>query len=111
MIYVFTRLRSKRWTSTPEEEARTSAVIAARMIYARGFQVAVPGKAPSSPPPREKEPKKASKREPKPYRVFTSRFDGWCRSCDDPFDVGEVVAWIKDRGCTHYDCRSFWEEG
>ena len=90
---------------TPEEEARTSAIIAARMIFASGLQIGASAEPPSktspSPPPRC----------PKPYRVFTSRFDGWCKSCGEPFDIGDRVAWVKGRGCTHYECRGFWEDG
>ena len=99
--------------NTPEEEARTSAVIAAKMIYSCGLEVNLKsqGKLPFD--ERQPKPKPKAPSKPKassPYRIITTKFDGWCKSCGDPFDVNDVVAWVKDRGCTHYDCRDFWDD-
>lgn len=97
---------------TPEEEARTSAAIAARMIYACGFVVELPVRTKQPPPPPETppQPKPRSPPKAKPYRVITSRWSGWCKSCGGAFEVDEAVAWIKGFGCTHYECRSFWDD-
>ena len=101
---------------TPEEEARTSATLAARLIYAHGYMVSYPATAPPPPPPPPPPPTAAPpassyawKQRAKPYRVITSKFSGWCKACGDSFDEGDVVAWYRGRGCTHYDCRSFWD--
>jgi hypothetical protein len=44
------------------------------------------------------------------YRDINSKFDGRCRSCQEPYEVGERIAWMPTVGATHFDCRDYWDD-
>ena len=87
------------------EEARTAALIAARMIRSSGLQLAAPGATPVSTPSAPPAPEwKRNERPPGGYRL-SSKFGGWCRQCGRRYDVGDAIWWAPGvRGAVHYAC-------
>jgi hypothetical protein len=72
-----------------EEERRTSAHLAARLIHERGLSVGAP----------ESETRWASEPEPEARRsIIRSRFETYCRACVSPIQIGELCAWRKGSG-------------
>lgn len=119
--------------NTPEEEARSAAVLAARMIYEHGFLIVSSEETPSVPAQPAVEPRAAAtaaataahvqriwdvvnKQSARFQRVqaglepqiMPSRYPGDCKSCGRPYAQGETVAWMPGRGVTHFDCRGYW---
>lgn len=120
--------------NTPEEEARSAAVIAARMIYENGFVLSGSDEEKTSVPPQpavepraaataaataahvqqiwnvfEKNQKNQTRfRRSEEYGLMASRYDGYCKACKRPYKRGEQVAVMVGRGATHYACREFW---
>jgi hypothetical protein len=106
--------------TTPTEEARTSAMIACKLIARDDLLAAAPaprasrpkrdpyedfyrgpnrGAWPPPPPPR-----------PKPdLRTIRARYGGTCHSCHRPFPEGAEVVWAKGKGSAHVACRAAWE--
>ena len=108
--------------TTPPEEARTSAHLAARLIVSHGFSIGAASHSngyaqPPPPPSPEERPKRSSSRE-KNYAVFSSKYRGRCVSCGSPYAIGDRIAWRRGEGTTHwrrgegtthYTCREFWD--
>ena len=99
--------------TTPAEEARTSAHLAARLIVSHGFSVGAAdhsnGHAKAPPPPPEEKPRARSSSREKNYAVFSSKYRGRCVSCAMPYAIGDRIAWRRGEGTTHYTCREFWD--
>lgn len=108
--------------STPEEEARSCAVMAVRLITEHHIALSLPTSPAASPslldiafrrgvvpfeapPDEDLEPTR-----PLNYAVLASRYAGNCRACGGRYDVGETIAYASARGATHYECRS-WHDG
>ena len=98
--------------TTPAEEARTSAHLAARLIVSHGFKIGLSnGHAPPPPPPPEEpRPRARSSGGMKNYAVFTNKYRGRCVSCGAPYAIGDRIAWRRGEGTTHYTCREFWDD-
>jgi hypothetical protein len=92
-----------------EEEARTSALVAVRLMKEHGLELVEGGRAP---PPRASAPvptEPSRERRPTPgtraQRMhIRSRFDGWCRLCGEMFRAGDLIAWARGRGAVHARC-------
>ena len=83
------------------EEARTAALIAARMIRSSGLQLAAPGASTASAPTAQWKP---NERPPGAY-LFPSKFGGWCTQCGGRFQVGCRIWWVPSRrGAIHFAC-------
>jgi hypothetical protein len=110
---------------TPEEEARTAGVIAARLIYryqiSIGNEIAAhsaSGPASSPSPPRtapSSVPNPAYSRDtswvPRRSVRILSRYPGWCQCCYGEYFEEHYIAWVKGEGATHWDCRDYWDNG
>jgi hypothetical protein len=121
--------------STPEEEARTAAILAVRLMHKLGLH---PSKSPAPTPARtpQRDPwgpvtdswpsvahprpgKRGKVRKPpapasngqvyvkEPVRI-RSNFPGICLGCGETFEGGETVWWLKSEGATHAECRGYW---
>lgn len=75
--------------STFPEEARSSALVAVKLIASSGFVLHDPAEARALPPG---------------WRVILSRFAAHCRVCGDSYDEGESVAWQRGKGAVHVAC-------
>lgn len=75
-------------SSPHEEEARSSAYKAAALI--REFQLDVVD------PVR--------RQQSGDWREIVSRYAGRCKTCHQPFDVGDLVFWRPGTGCIHEYC-------
>lgn len=80
-------------TSSSQEEARTAAFEAARLIRTHGLVITDKEPAPPPKPPRSPE-----------YRIIVTKYPGFCTVCCDPIEVGQVVAWARDMPVFHKDC-------
>ena len=84
-------------TSPNDNEARTAAILACSLIREHGLEICEPGtKAPPSIPAAETETTRRIK--------IRSRFNGWCRSCGEAYDAGDLIAWARDAGAVHVEC-------
>jgi len=85
------------------EEARTAALVAARLIRSSGMKLVTPGANAPAPAPTTPQPKP----NPRPngaYRI-SSRFAGWCRECGTRYRVGDPIWWHPSRsGAIHAAC-------
>jgi hypothetical protein len=88
--------------SPQEEEARTAALLASRLILEHGIQLTLGGQTVV----RGAEPCGAPVRPTNltAPRRMQSKFPGWCRACHAPFDVGADILWLKDVGAAHVAC-------
>ena len=50
-------------------------------------------------------------REARSYRLITAKFGGRCKACDERYNEGAEVAWVRAEGTTHKRCRSYWDGG
>lgn len=92
--------------SPVEEEARTAAWLACKLIRDNGLRVVgitpweprpyVEPAPPPSPPAESGDP-------PKERRI-TARFDSFCKACRKPIKKGEWVFWTKGFGAKHEAC-------
>ena len=94
--------------TTFEEEARSAALIAVRLI--RQYNLAlVPAhdarRAPPPPSPPAPPPPRRTRRPPHPeMRTIRAKFPGFCRVCRTHWTVDEWIAWVPKEGATHLDC-------
>lgn len=91
-----------------EQEARTSAFLACKLIREHGFRVVEASARDrdepySPPPPPPSPPEEEAKPAPKP-RVIQARFGARCRACGQWCDEGSTIWWKRGVGCTHYEC-------
>lgn len=109
--------------STPEEEARTSALIAAKLIKSSGLEVTTPkgsGPSASTKPPQTDEDdrweaiRRQSHRRRRQREVtwvlLVSAYRGRCKSCRLHYEAGDEICWRRGSGATHFDCRSYWDD-
>ncbi len=109
-----------------QEEARTAAVTAARLIKREGFVVEIkkPGLSPieevldeltragphrrwpeAGPSPRGRSP--AKKKAPTTDHILTAKAAGFCSECGDAYPKGARVVWqAKERRIVHRECHS-----
>lgn len=97
--------------NTPPEEARTSAMIACRIIA--DHRLLDPQPEAKRSPWTKSEPPKASgwtrppsNPPPSPkseWKRFVSKFDGRCKLCGDWYFEGDVIAW-KPKASVHWEC-------
>lgn len=40
----------------------------------------------------------------RPPARFVSRFAGHCKTCGDPYDVGDLIYWRREIGAWHIEC-------
>src|SRR6185295_9929478 len=85
-----------RASSSFEEEARTSAVIACRLIREHGLEVSLPGSV--------REPPQEPVSDEPEVRIIRSKFESSCLGCGGFVGIGERVSWTKGRGVSHLDC-------
>lgn len=87
------------------EEARTAALIAAKLIRSSGLQLAPPGPPPVAPTPAPAgRQRKANDRPPGAYRM-SSKFPSWCGLCGGQYRVGDMIWWVPGRkGAIHFVC-------
>lgn len=98
--------------TTPEEEARTSALIAARLIRQHGLRVVHPLREEKPNPRVKSDPKKrrsSSKEVPEDAvgRRIMARYDGRCRGCKRAFFEGDYIVWVMNYGAWHPVC---WDD-
>jgi hypothetical protein len=92
-----------RATGTPyEEEARTSALIAARALIAGGFEIHESGT-------RDRlraleQSGGGAARTAQQLRFIRARFMSRCRRCGRPIYPGDHVGWLRGGGCFHPWC-------
>jgi hypothetical protein len=87
--------------ATPSEEARTSAMVLARLIVAHAIEL-VPAGLLDSLRSREELPLVA-------VRLIRSRYAGFCAVCARRYNVGDWVAWSRDlHRSAHADCAGEW---
>jgi hypothetical protein len=118
MTATFERVRSlisrALHPGTPVEEARTSAVIACRLLAEHG-----PLRPDTQPVDLESIEREAFDRgymegaadakrmasPPVPKRhVIASKYAGRCQSCGGAYRIGESIAWAKGEGAVHVRC-------
>lgn len=85
--------------TTPEHEARTSAVIACRALVTEGLDSAAPDTSRLTLRIAELEVEAV---------VIVSKFDGTCRACGKDYDAGERVIWRRGKGAAHAACGGQW---
>ncbi len=82
-----------------EEEQRTSAVIAVRLIREHKLlSVSKPAEIPriyGGQYPRDAAPAR---------RIISSRYPGNCKACGDDYRAGDVVAWARNAGAVCVPC-------
>lgn len=84
-------------TKSPvEEEARTAALLAIKLILEHKIELRWPR------PP-------SSIIRYVPTQVI-STFNGVCKQCTIPYRKGDPILWVPHRGCTHITCQSYWQE-
>jgi hypothetical protein len=93
-------------TSSPhEEEARTSAFMACKLIRNHSLQiVAYSARShqehkPNPPPTPEPEPNP-----PNEFIPIQVKHKGYCRRCGKSIYVGEMAFWRKGKGLLHFSC-------
>lgn len=95
-----------RTSSSYEEEARTSAVIACRLIREHGIELRAPAE-----PQEEAAPKSETRTAwaPREVRfVHQSRFAGRCLWCGELIPAGSRIAWYPiEKTVAHDECH--WE--
>jgi uncharacterized protein DUF2786 len=94
-------------SSSPyEEEARTAAIMACRLIREHGFVVISAGSKNAKQQNREEYQDDYRKtREDNPeWRFIFAKFGGRCKVCHKYYDVDDPVYWKKGAGCIHEDC-------
>jgi len=118
---------------TPEQEARTSAMILVRRIATEGLELCPTGTALElamlraqvaqlnsalsiaqiklskkttevRSEARRSRSKKVAAKVMTPRRIIRADFASVCTSCGDPFAVGDRVAWRKGEGCLCLNC-------
>jgi len=114
--------------TTPEEEARTSALIAVRQARENGLTLVdaaahareiaslqntiesllatMPEPAEYAPPPPP--PTARPRRKGEPFVTLVSKYDGKCKACSERYLSGDEIAWMRERGATHYACREWF---
>jgi hypothetical protein len=99
-------------SGTPEEEARTSALLCLKLVARHDVAFVAPGDQPPE-PPASSNGKAASGQDRAKGRTgrsgarsvrIRSRYDGWCKVCGDEVYVGDEVYWHKGRGVAHAEC-------
>lgn len=113
--------------NTPENEARSCAVIAAKLFYKHKFKIVnesyqhlVQDTAETEysnynntyditdiPPPPQND---NDWKEVKTFKVDISKQSGTCKKCSKSYNRGEIIATSRNDGSTHYRCRHFWIE-
>ncbi len=95
-------------SSPVEEEARTSAWLACKMIRENGLKLVerLPPPRTTWTPPPYRPPPPPPRPSPKDNdeRVITSKFEGWCRECRSVIEVGQKIRWKKGEGARHVNC-------
>ena len=106
--------------ATPEEEARTSAVIACKLIAkhemlslaaleSRAAPVPEPPRPKrADPPPTPKSRSRAADDDP-PVVLLASKYAGRCKHCGFGYEVGDSVWWKRGGGATHEACEEYWD--
>jgi hypothetical protein len=115
--------------SPVEEEARTAALMAVRLIHEHKIELRLPSKGypigvtepltswdwkpsePAKPKPPSTPPPKPPPRVPKYQEVpvsLVAKFGGVCKQCARHYSAGESILWLKGRGATHYNCQTYW---
>jgi hypothetical protein len=95
-----------RATGTPyEEEARTSAVIAARALVAGGFEIHQSGTAERLRALEQRNAGAGSSATSR-LRFIRARFMSRCRQCGQCIYPGDQVGWLRGGGCFHPWCFS-----
>ncbi len=109
-------------TSPNENEARTSAFLAAKLIRENKIVLLAPDDArlfgrgspppsysharPPPPPPPPKEPPPPPPRRNStefPVRI-NAKFGGFCRVCLLRYEEGDRIYWMRGDGCSHLAC-------
>lgn len=89
-------------SSSPyEEEARTAAIMACRLIREHGFIVITAGSD------RAEEETKGSYHQrdaPPDWMLIFAKYGGRCKVCHKYYDVDDPVYWKKGGGCVHEEC-------
>jgi hypothetical protein len=98
---------------TPEEEARTSAVIACKLIHKHDLlrllpPAAEPKKRGSAPRPTPKPTQKETSDPDAPVILLGSKYAGRCKACGFTYEVGDRVWWRRGYGATHERCEEYW---
>jgi len=89
-------------TSPYEQEARTAAHQACKLILSHGLVVhAKPAPAPPPKPAQAPPPTTAP-------RPINSRFASYCANCGGDIMEGERILWKRGIGSTHLVCREWW---
>jgi hypothetical protein len=44
------------------------------------------------------------------YKRLESRYAGKCKACGNLYTTGDDIAWVRDEGATHWDCREYWSQ-
>lgn len=92
-----------RAASPAEEEARTCAHIAARLIREHGIELSLPRSSAAPPTAWPAAPPRGADAVPR-RRTISARFAGYCRLCGAHYRVGELVSWARGLGAVHVPC-------
>lgn len=80
-------------TSPVEEEARTAAHMACKLIIEHGLLKPAQSTAADNTRPRR----------------FPSGYSGVCKHCGEPYAAGEYILWKRGHGTTHELRTEYWE--
>lgn len=89
-----------------ENEARTAAVQACRLIMQHGMVLIACMPEPPRPPPPPPPPHGYGARTGAPVgRRIRARYDSVCDYCEGPIYVGDLVWWVPGARVVHFGCR------
>lgn len=85
--------------SPQEEEARTAAALAAKMIRAFGVTLSIGGAHTGGARVGDETPSTLMK-----PRIITSQYSGLCRTCGNGYAAGDRIQWLRGKGAAHTTC-------
>ena len=86
-------------SSPNENEARNAALLAVTQIRELGVTLSLDGSVagPERPPP-------VGTSEKPDFIRMTSKYAGRCRTCREPYSVGDRIKWMAGKGAAHEAC-------
>lgn len=95
--------------SPVEEEARTAALMAVRLLKKHGFESRIFSSATSVPAATVTANSTHVQRQPDLYTYAVAQRVGCCKACGQLYIAGEsVLVGMKTHGTTHERCQKYW---
>ena len=102
--------------STPVEEARTCAVMAAQLMFKGGYDIVVkqsddfePSIRPDADPYEDLVNRETDNwKDVQTFRITVSKGVGTCIACGKRIEKGVPTAEVYRKGVTHFSCKSYW---